>query len=114
MKNIYLVRSFLAIIFVILVLKSFYLMKISALPRPCKTAGSGDNGNEVPDDDSSEENDCSNLPIASIKSRAIAMDPDLCRSLSRYHPHYPTCYDYCTKLGHWMGMCIRKSCHCYS
>ncbi|KAL9884722.1 uncharacterized protein ACN427_011466 [Glossina fuscipes fuscipes] len=76
------------------------------------------------DDDDDDNNDKKNaieidaskeqLPIASIKSRAIAMDRDLCRILSRYHPHYPRCYNYCEKLGHWMGMCVRNSCHCYS
>ncbi|KAI8125658.1 hypothetical protein FF38_05302 [Lucilia cuprina] len=58
--------------------------------------------------------DPENLPIASIKSRAIAMDRELCRELSRYHPHYPRCQLYCEKLNHWIGMCRRDSCHCYS
>uniref|UniRef100_A0A1A9VX02 Uncharacterized protein n=1 Tax=Glossina austeni TaxID=7395 RepID=A0A1A9VX02_GLOAU len=67
-----------------------------------------DNNN---DDDNNEKKNATEidaskeqLPIASIKSRAIAMDRDLCRILSRYHPHYPRCYNYCEKLGHWMGI----------
>lgn len=69
------------------------------------------------DDDNSasdEQKEKGPLPIASIKSRAIAMDRELCRELSRYHPHFPRCYDYCKKLNHWMGMCVQSSCHCYS
>ncbi|XP_054729520.1 uncharacterized protein LOC129238504 [Anastrepha obliqua] len=67
------------------------------------------------DDDGSVDDDVSQpLGIASVKSRAIAMDRGLCRELSRYHPHYPRCQAYCEKLNHWMGMCRRESCHCYS
>ncbi|XP_065364954.1 uncharacterized protein LOC135958018 [Calliphora vicina] len=69
-----------------------------------------DEDNNGDDDDDDPED----LPIASIKSRAIAMDRDLCRELSRYHPHHPRCQLYCEKLNHWMGMCRRDSCHCYS
>ncbi|XP_011187567.1 uncharacterized protein LOC105215380 [Zeugodacus cucurbitae] len=65
--------------------------------------------NDENDDDVTEP-----LGIASVKSRAIAMDRGLCRELSRYHPHYPRCQEYCKKLNHWMGMCRRESCHCYS
>ncbi|XP_039962549.1 uncharacterized protein LOC120776113 [Bactrocera tryoni] len=66
--------------------------------------------------DESDDDVTTNMPlgIASVKSRAIAMDRGLCRELSRYHPHYPRCQEYCKKLNHWMGMCRRESCHCYS
>lgn len=86
-------------------------------------ASESDNKSQMEkDDDSAEDSvedqaqnqDAGPLRIASIKSRAIAMDPELCRELSRYHPHYPRCYEYCKKLLHWMGMCVHSSCHCYS
>lgn len=64
--------------------------------------------------DNSGDDDKEDLPIASVKSRAIAMDRELCREISRYHPHHPRCQTYCEKLNHWMGMCRRDSCHCYS
>ncbi|KAM7347859.1 uncharacterized protein ACRADG_007345 [Cochliomyia hominivorax] len=75
------------------------------------TEGENDIDGDNNEGDDDEQKD---LPIASIKSRAIAMDRELCRELSRYHPHHPRCQLYCEKLNHWMGMCRRDSCHCYS
>lgn len=75
---------------------------------------SNEGGNDLNADNNDDVDDPEDLPIASIKSRAIAMDRDLCRELSRYHPHHPRCQLYCEKLNHWMGMCRRDSCHCYS
>ncbi|XP_037931004.1 uncharacterized protein LOC119673167 [Teleopsis dalmanni] len=74
------------------------------------------NGIELDEDNDNDntESISKELNIASIKSRAIAMDREICSVLSRYHPHYPRCQDYCKKLNHWMGMCRRHSCHCYS
>ncbi|XP_023169254.1 uncharacterized protein LOC111598299 [Drosophila hydei] len=54
------------------------------------------------------------LGIVSIKSRAIAMDRALCQEQSRYHPHFPKCFQYCKRLDHWIGQCWRESCHCIS
>lgn len=71
-----------------------------------------DSGNNNANDKDNAEPE--ELPIASIKSRAIAMDRELCRELSRHHPHHPRCHLYCVQLKHWMGMCRRDSCHCYS
>lgn len=52
--------------------------------------------------------------IASVKSRAIAMDRGLCQTLSPQHPHFPKCHQYCKRLEHWIGQCWRESCHCIS
>lgn len=82
------------------VLFAMFITEISASIRIRRVA---DNANSI-----------SNKKIASLKSRAIAMNPGLCTKISRYHPHHPQCNEYCLKLDHWMGMCRHNSCHCYS
>ncbi|XP_037828106.1 uncharacterized protein LOC119616034 [Lucilia sericata] len=93
--------------------------RASVIRRDVEDFDDGDDSIENAENDDNyggdEDNgDPENLPIASIKSRAIAMDRELCREISRYHPHHPRCQFYCEKLNHWMGMCRRDSCHCYS
>ncbi|KRF98840.1 uncharacterized protein Dwil_GK16338 [Drosophila willistoni] len=61
-----------------------------------------------------DETEATTLGIVSIKSRVIAKDRALCQQLSRYHPHYPKCHDYCKRLDHWIGQCWNESCHCVS
>ncbi|XP_022225342.2 uncharacterized protein LOC111076054 [Drosophila obscura] len=66
--------------------------------------------------DSGESQEAVTVPlgIASIKARVIAKDRALCQQLSRYHPHYPKCHEYCKRQDHWIGQCWRESCHCIS
>lgn len=94
----------------ILVVLCAAITTASVVRRDVEDFDDDNDSDEVGNDD----NDVEDLPIASIKSRAIAMDRELCRELSRYHPHHPRCQLYCEKLNHWMGMCRRESCHCYS
>ncbi|KAH8304693.1 hypothetical protein KR018_009190, partial [Drosophila ironensis] len=74
---------------------------------------SGVEVNEV-DIDDSEEDETTELGVASIKVRHIKDDPELCEFLSRYHPHHPQCHSYCKRQGHWMGQCKKARCHCFS
>ncbi|XP_020717435.1 uncharacterized protein LOC110118923 [Ceratitis capitata] len=97
----------MAIAFVLFKNEVFLLRAIDSMPR-----SNGDN--DIDDDELTVKMTPKSMGIASVKSRAIAMDRALCRELSRYHPHYPRCFEYCKKLNHWMGMCRRESCHCYS
>ncbi|XP_075157103.1 uncharacterized protein LOC142230343 [Haematobia irritans] len=60
------------------------------------------------------DDEIKDLKTVSIKSRVITLDRELCREQSRYHPHFPKCQLYCENLKHWMGMCRRDTCHCYS
>ncbi|XP_073828102.1 uncharacterized protein [Musca autumnalis] len=60
------------------------------------------------------DDEMKDLKTVAIKSRVITLDRELCREQSRYHPHYPKCQEYCENLKHWMGMCRRDTCHCYS
>ncbi|XP_005187288.1 uncharacterized protein LOC101889651 [Musca domestica] len=90
--------------------------------------GVDDTSDDVPDDmddgDDTEEivhtnvdngdDEIKDLKTVAIKSRVITLDRELCREQSRYHPHYPKCQMYCENLKHWMGMCRRDTCHCYS
>ncbi|XP_017135290.1 uncharacterized protein LOC108151272 [Drosophila miranda] len=78
-------------------------------------AGAGSNENDL-NIDSGESEEAVTVPlgIVSIKARVIAKDRALCQQLSRYHPHYPKCHEYCKRQEHWIGQCWRESCHCIS
>ncbi|XP_034670987.1 uncharacterized protein LOC117903209 [Drosophila subobscura] len=77
--------------------------------------GADSNENELNiDTEESEEAVTVPLGIVSIKARVIAKDRALCQQLSRYHPHFPKCHEYCKRQEHWIGQCWRESCHCIS
>ncbi|XP_013104792.1 uncharacterized protein LOC106085212 [Stomoxys calcitrans] len=79
-------------------------------------AEDGDTSEVILVDDNLDNGDdeIRDLKTVAIKSRVITLDRELCREQSRYHPHYPKCQLYCENLKHWMGMCRRDTCHCYS
>ncbi|BFG02666.1 uncharacterized protein DMAD_02115 [Drosophila madeirensis] len=77
--------------------------------------GADSNENELNiDTEESEEAVTVPLGIVSIKARVIAKDRALCQQLSRFHPHFPKCHEYCKRQEHWIGQCWRESCHCIS